>query len=52
MLAQQFLHKRSTRRLILLQHLRLALVHDNSRKRGPLREGGRLDLDSLTEEEW
>ncbi|RPA89084.1 hypothetical protein L873DRAFT_1894669 [Choiromyces venosus 120613-1] len=52
MLAQQFLHKRSTRRLILLQHLRLALAHNNSRKRGPLREGGRLDLDSLTEEEW
>lgn len=52
MLARQFLHKRSTRRLVLLQHLCLTLSHDNSRKRGPLREGGRLDLDSLAEEEW
>jgi len=52
MLARQYLQKRNARRLVLLQQLRLALSYNNRRKRGALREGGRLDLDTLEEEEW
>ena len=52
MLAAQLLHKRKLRRLEILGKLREAVARDNSRKRGALREGGRLDLNILGEEEW
>ncbi|KAG0133619.1 hypothetical protein HOY82DRAFT_604264 [Tuber indicum] len=52
MLAQRFLLRRNARRLAALQRLQETQTCNNNRKRGPLREGGRLDLDALEEEEW
>jgi len=52
MLAVHLRHKRKVRRLEMLVKLRGAVARDNSRKRGPLRDQGRVDLDMLKEEEW
>jgi len=52
MLAARVLYRQNVRRLVVLRQLRGAVVRDNRRKRGALREGGRIDLDILEEEEW
>lgn len=52
MLAVHLLRKRKVRRLEMLEKLRGVVARDNRRKRGPLREQGRVDLDILEEEEW
>ena len=52
MLAARHRYNQKVRSLRILYRLRHVSVQNNQRKRGALREGGKIDLDRLEEGEW